>query len=112
MHFCWMEFLQQFHLVIRYKKSIYNKVADMLSRPIVNVAILLKSYSALPESYVEEYTYDAKCEEMEALIDGKRNHYSHQPSTFAIFAISNKIAAINALSLDGILKTIPPGSQV
>ena len=27
----------------------------MLSRPVVNVAILLKNHSVLPESYVEEY---------------------------------------------------------
>jgi hypothetical protein len=50
-----MGFLQQFHLVIRYKKGIYNKVVDMLSRPVVNVAILLKNNSVLPESYVEQY---------------------------------------------------------
>ena len=29
-HFKWMGFLQTFHLVIRYKKGIYNKVVDML----------------------------------------------------------------------------------
>ena len=37
-HYRWMGFLQQFHLVIRYKKSIHNKVADMLSRPIINAS--------------------------------------------------------------------------
>jgi hypothetical protein len=29
----WMGFLQQFHLVIKYKKVRKNKVADILSRP-------------------------------------------------------------------------------
>jgi hypothetical protein len=32
-----------------------------------------------------------KCEEMETLFNGKRNYYSHQSSTFAILAISNKL---------------------
>jgi hypothetical protein len=32
-HFIWMGFLQQFHLAIRYKKGIFNKFVDMLSRP-------------------------------------------------------------------------------
>ena len=41
-HFRWMGFLQQFHLVIRYKKGIQNKVADMLSRPSINSYIVIK----------------------------------------------------------------------
>jgi hypothetical protein len=40
--FKWMSFLQQFHLVIRYNKGIYNKVVDMLSRPIVSALVILK----------------------------------------------------------------------
>jgi hypothetical protein len=30
-----------FHLVIRYKKEIYDKVADMLTRPIVSASVIL-----------------------------------------------------------------------
>jgi hypothetical protein len=41
-HFRWKGFLQQFHLVIRYKKGIFNKVTDMLSRPIVSASVILK----------------------------------------------------------------------
>ena len=44
-HFWWMGFLQQFHMVIRYQKGIYNKVVDMLSRPIVSVATIFKHNS-------------------------------------------------------------------
>ena len=51
-------FLQQFHLVIRYKNRIYNKVVDMLSRPIVNSSIILKHNFVLHESYIEQYAYD------------------------------------------------------
>ena len=58
-NFRWMGFLQQFHLVIRYKKVIYNKVADMLSRPIVNSAIILKHNSIIHESYIEQYVNDS-----------------------------------------------------
>ena len=53
-----MGFLQQFHLVTRYKKGIYNIVFDMLSRPTVNVAILLKNNFVMLESYVEQYAQD------------------------------------------------------
>ena len=56
-HFRWMGFLQQFHLVIKYKKGIYNKVVDMLSR-IVNSSIILKKKYVLHESYIEQYAYD------------------------------------------------------
>ena len=41
-HLRWMGFLQQFHLVINYKKGIFNKVADVLSRPIVSASVILK----------------------------------------------------------------------
>jgi hypothetical protein len=37
-----MGFLQQFHLVIKYKKGVFNKVVDMLSRPIVSASVILK----------------------------------------------------------------------
>jgi len=47
---------------------------------------------------------------MKALLNGKRNHYSYRSSTFAISAISNKIATITTLSLDGILIEIPLGN--
>ena len=54
-HFRWMGFLQQFHLVIRYKKGIYNKVVDMLSRPIISASTFLNNDSIVHESYIEQY---------------------------------------------------------
>ena len=57
-HFKWMGFLQQFHFVIRYKKGIYNKVADTLSRHIVNASIILKHNSIMHEIYIEQYAQD------------------------------------------------------
>jgi hypothetical protein len=48
-----------FHLVIRYKKDIYDKVADMLSRPIVSASVIFKYNIILHESYVEKYALDA-----------------------------------------------------
>eukprot|EP00253_Pinus_taeda_P018789 PITA_18789 len=50
----WMGFLQQFHLVIRYKKGIHNKVADILSRNIINAYTILKHNYVLHESYIEQ----------------------------------------------------------
>jgi hypothetical protein len=58
-HFRWMGFLQQFHLVIKYKKGVFNKVADMLSRPIVSASVILKQSPIMHESYVEQYALDA-----------------------------------------------------
>ena len=69
-----MGFLQQFHLVIRYKKGIYNKVADMLSRPIVNSTIILKNNSVMHESYIEKYAYDSHFQDVyESLSQGDQN---------------------------------------
>jgi hypothetical protein len=51
-HYRWMGFLQQFHLVIRYKKGTSNKVADMLSRPPIVASIILKNTSLCHDSHV------------------------------------------------------------
>jgi hypothetical protein len=51
-----MYFLKQLHLVIRYKKGIYNKVVDMISRSIVSASVILKHNSIMHESYVEQYS--------------------------------------------------------
>ena len=61
-----MGFLQQFHLVIKYKKGIYNKVAYMLSRPIVNSSVILKYNYVLHESYIEKYANDSDFQEVYA----------------------------------------------
>ena len=36
-HYTWMIFLQQFHIVIKYKKRTHNKVANILSRPPITI---------------------------------------------------------------------------
>jgi hypothetical protein len=63
-HFRWMGFLQQFHLVIRYKKGIFNKVVDMLSRPIISASVILKHSPIMHESYVEQYALDTDFKEV------------------------------------------------
>ena len=66
-HFRWMGFLQQFHLVIKYKKGTSNKVADMLSRP----PIVLKNASLSHEIYIEQYAIDDDFKEIyEKLTNG------------------------------------------
>jgi hypothetical protein len=53
-----MGFLQQFHLVIKYKKGTSNKVDDMISRPLIVASIILKNTSISHGSYVEKYAID------------------------------------------------------
>ena len=53
-----MGFLQQFHLVIKYKNGTSNKVDDMLSRPPIVSYIILKNYSLSHNSYIEQYAID------------------------------------------------------
>jgi hypothetical protein len=50
-----MGFLQQFHLVIKYKKGTSNKVVDMLSRPPIAASIILKNTYLSHNRYVEKY---------------------------------------------------------
>jgi hypothetical protein len=57
-HYRWMGFLQQFHLVIKYKKGTSNKVADMISRPPISASIILKNTSLSHDIYVEQYAID------------------------------------------------------
>jgi len=67
-HYRWIGFLQRFHLVIRYKKGIHNKVADMLSRPIINASTILKHNSVMHESYIEQYTQDVEFKDVYATL--------------------------------------------
>ena len=53
-----MGFLQKFHLVVRYKKDIYNNISAMLSMPIISASNLLKHNYVLHEIYVEQYAFD------------------------------------------------------
>ena len=79
-HIRWMGFLQQFYLVIKYKKGIHNKVADMLSRPPMNASIILQNSSLTHESYVEQYAEDKDFKNAYAsLTHGKQeeNYYVH-----------------------------------
>jgi hypothetical protein len=46
-HYKWMGFLQQFHLVIKYKRGTSNKAIDMISRPPIVASIVLKNASYL-----------------------------------------------------------------
>jgi hypothetical protein len=59
-----MGFLQQFHLVIRYKKGMFNKVIDMLSRPSISASVILKQSPIRHESYVEQYALDTDFKEV------------------------------------------------
>ena len=48
--------LQQFHLVIKYKKGTQNKIADMLTHPpITTVGVILQNSSLMHDGYKEQY---------------------------------------------------------
>ena len=51
-----MGFLQQFHLIIKYKKRIQNKVPDLLSRPPTNASIILQNSPLANDGYIAQYT--------------------------------------------------------
>jgi hypothetical protein len=59
-----MGFLQQFHLVIKYKNGTSNKVVDMLSRPPIKTSIILKNTSLSHDSYVEQCAIDENFKEV------------------------------------------------
>ena len=50
-----MGFLQQFHLVIKYKKGTRNKVVDILSQPPISACIIFHNTLLSFESYAEQY---------------------------------------------------------
>jgi hypothetical protein len=80
-HFRWMGFLQQFHLVIKYKKGIQNKVADMLSRPPTNASIVIQQSPLVHTSYVEEYTKD---EDFKEVYESLRHGYQNEELNYHI----------------------------
>jgi len=82
-----MGFLQQFHLVIKYKKGTSNKVADMLSRPPISASIVLKNDSLSHDIYVEQYDADGDCKDVyEMLTHNAWRTIIYKESYFAILA--------------------------
>ena len=83
-----MGFLQQFHLVIKYKKGTSKKVADMLSRPPIVASIVLKNASLSHEIYIEQYAADDDFKEIyEKLTNGTQvEDYYLQESCSIIWA--------------------------
>ena len=59
-----MGFLQHFHLVIKYKKGIHNKVPDMLSRPIINASTILRYNPLECGIYAKQYARDDDFKEL------------------------------------------------
>ena len=80
-----MGFLQQFHLVIRYKKGIFNKVDDVISRPIISASTLLKNDSIVYDSYIKQYAHDVDFQDVYAsLSEGNQveEKYYHMHNNF------------------------------
>ena len=64
----WMGFLQQFHLVIKYKKGSTNKLVEILSRPPTSNLTVLGTLMYLDpfthDSYREAYSEDENFKEV------------------------------------------------
>ena len=54
-HLKWASYIQQFHLVIRYKKGASNKMVDLLSRPPTPVLPILEVRCANYDTWKDEY---------------------------------------------------------
>jgi hypothetical protein len=74
-HYKWMEFLQQFHLAIKYKKGSTHKLADMLSRPptskITALRILIHMEPFTHDAYKEAYIEDEDFKEVFQQLQGQ-----------------------------------------
>ncbi|CAL2248461.1 unnamed protein product [Prunus armeniaca] len=59
-HMKWMSYLQQFNIIIKYKKWVTNKLADMLSRPQGHSALLvaMQLQPVVLSEYVTSYDSD------------------------------------------------------
>ena len=62
-HMKWMSYLQQFNIVIKYKKGMTNKLADMLSRPPAPISsallVAMKIQPIVPSEFAKGYDTDA-----------------------------------------------------
>jgi hypothetical protein len=70
-----MGFLQQFHLVIKYKKGSTNKLADMLSQPptsnITTLGTLMHMDPFTHDAYKEAYIEDEDFKEVFQQLQGQ-----------------------------------------
>ena len=80
-HFRWMGFLQQFHLIIKYKKWIHNKVTYILSRPPTNASIVIQQSPLVHASYVEQYTKD---EDFKEVYGSLRHDYQNEEMNYQL----------------------------
>nr|GEX36062.1 hypothetical protein [Tanacetum cinerariifolium] len=57
-HMKWMTYLQRFNIVIKYKKGVHNKLADMLSRPplpTLSLTVFMQVQPPCHDEYASEY---------------------------------------------------------
>jgi hypothetical protein len=57
-------YIQQFHLIIRYKKHNYNKMADFLSQPPTPVLSILEVHCATSDTWKDQYAIDPEFQEI------------------------------------------------
>ncbi|TXG50795.1 hypothetical protein EZV62_023319 [Acer yangbiense] len=79
-HMKWMSYLQQFNIVIKYKKGVTNKLADMLSRPPTPVSstllVAMQIQPMVPSEYATRYDTDPDfVTNYQRLLQGKTSEY-------------------------------------
>ena len=57
-HLKWASYIQQFHLVIRYKKGTSNKMVDLLSQPPTTVLSILEVRCTNYDTWKDQYATD------------------------------------------------------
>ncbi|KAJ9542815.1 hypothetical protein OSB04_029321 [Centaurea solstitialis] len=74
-HMKWMTYLQQFNIVIKYKKGVHNRLADMLSRPPISslcLSVFMQVQPICHDEYVEEYENDSNFQRVVSDIKSRR----------------------------------------
>ena len=77
-HMKWMSYLMTFDILIRYKKGVTNKLADMLSRPPISLLVAMRIQPLVPSEYEPKYQSSKDFKKVyETAVSGK-------PGDFAI----------------------------
>jgi hypothetical protein len=85
-HLKWETYIQHFHLLIKYKKGTTNKMADLLSRPLVQVLHILEVRCASYDAWKSKYESDPDFGEIWAAL---QNPTVINRSPFLDYAIRN-----------------------
>ncbi|KAJ6916332.1 hypothetical protein NC652_018894 [Populus alba x Populus x berolinensis] len=96
-----MAYLQQFHLMIKYKKGSHNKLADMLSRPPVTalcLSVFMQVQPTLHEEYIDWYKEDPDFQK--ALAEFAINHTLHSSTNKSLSEVCSGFSPQSPFDLE------------